>query len=192
MEINISGRKMSVGDALTEHANDKLGDIAEKYFTRSIDSSATFAKEGHLYRVDVSLHANQGIQLHSHAESDDPYAAFDTAAEKVEKQLRRYKRRLKNHHATPSRDAVVEMVRDTVLAPENEEAGPEAEGEVAEQHLIIAETKKEIPCVSVGDAAMLMDLANTNAFVFRNSKSNNMEVVYKRSDGNIGWISTDD
>lgn len=189
MEINVSGRKMNVGEALTEHASDRLDMMADKYFSRSIDSSATFSKEGHLYRVDVSLHANQGIQLQSRAENDDPYAAFDAAADKVEKQLRRYKRRLKNHHASPSRDVAVELVRDTILAPEDEETSSSVNGADEGQPIIIAETKKEIPCVSVGDAAMLMDLAESNAFVFRNIKSNDLEVVYKRQDGNIGWIS---
>lgn len=190
MDINVTGRKMNVGEALTAHVEDRLAIVSDKYFNRSIDASTTFAKEGHSYRTDISLHPNQGVNLHSRAEAEDPYAAFELAAEKVEKQLRRYKRRLKNHHNLPSREIAMEVARDFVIAPEpdNDTDGAiEPSGD--DQPIIIAESNREIPKVSVGDAAMLMDLADANAFVFRNIKGNVLEVVYRRADGNIGWIS---
>ncbi|GHF15937.1 ribosomal subunit interface protein [Kordiimonas sediminis] len=186
MEINVTGRKMNVGEALTDHIKTRLSGVADKYFSRSIDSSATVTKEGHICRVDISMHPNQGIQLHGRGEADDPYAAFDIAADKVEKQLRRYKRRLKNHHTSPSKEIAVELARENVLAPEHED---DESSDVPDQPLIIAETKKEIPSVSVGDAVMLMDLADSSAFVFRNVKGDGLEVVYRRKDGNIGWIT---
>ncbi len=186
MEINVTGRKMNVGEALTTHIETHLHGIADKYFTRSIDASTTFSKEGHIYRCDVSLHANQGINLQARGETDDPYVAFDTAAHKVEKQLRRYKRRIKNHHNTPSRDAAMALAHEMVLAPEDQEASKSTDDD---QPIIIAEEKKEIPSVSVGDAVMLMDLANANAFMFKNNRNDELEVVYRRPDGNIGWIS---
>jgi len=182
---------MNVGEALTSHAEAGLITIADKYFTRSIDATATFAKEGHLYRTDISLHANQGINMQGRAEADDPYVAFDLAAEKVEKQLRRYKRRLKNHHALPQREAEMELSSYSVIQRadgEAQENAPEGEG-AEDQPIIIAESKKAIPNVTVGDAVMLMDLADANAFMFRNKKSDMLEVVYRRTDGNIGWIS---
>ncbi len=189
MDINVTGRKMNVGEALTAHVEDRLALVSDKYFNRSIDASTTFAKEGHSYRTDISLHPNQGINLHSRAEAEDPYAAFELAAEKVEKQLRRYKRRLKNHHNSPSREVAMEMARDVVIAPEpDNDTGEPAADSVDDQPIIIAESNREIPTVSVGDAVMLMDLADSNAFVFRNIKTNALEVVYKRTDGNIGWI----
>ncbi|WP_417456286.1 ribosome hibernation-promoting factor, HPF/YfiA family [Kordiimonas sp.] len=188
MDINVTGRKMNVGAALTSHVEERLEAVAEKYFSRTIDASTTFVKEGHIYRVDISLHANQGISLQARGEADDPYVAFETATEKVEKQLRRYKRRLKNHHHAPQRDVALELARDTVIAPEPEEDNEALNG-ADDQPIIIAESKKEIPLVSVGDAVMLMDLADANAFVFRNRKSETLEVVYRRQDGNIGWIS---
>ena len=188
MDINVTGRKMNVGAALTSHAEDRLEAVAEKYFSRTIDATTTFVKEGHIYRVDISLHANQGISLQARGEADDPYVAFETATEKVEKQLRRYKRRLKNHHHAPQRDVALELARDTVIAPESEDDSETPDG-ADDQPIIIAESKKEIPLVSVGDAVMLMDLADANAFVFRNRKSETLEVVYRRQDGNIGWIS---
>lgn len=187
MDINVTGRKMNVGEALTDHVQARLELVADKYFNRSIDASTTFAKEGHSYRTDISLHPNQGVNLHSRADAEDPYAAFELAAEKVEKQLRRYKRRLKNHNNAPGREAVAEIARDVVLAPEPEDE--QVDNSEEDQPIIIAEGNREIPKVSVGDAAMLMDLADANAFMFRNSKSDAMEVVYRRADGNIGWIS---
>jgi len=189
MDINVTGRKMKVGDALTNHVEDRLTTVADKYFNRTIDATTTFAKEGHTYRSDVSLHANQGINLQSRGEADDPYAAFELAAEKVEKQLRRYKRRIKNHHRMPQRDIELELANDFTIAPEAEEKDAAPGGASEDQPIIIAENRTSIPNVSVGDAAMLMDLADTNAFVFRNSKNDALEVVYRRKDGNIGWIS---
>ncbi|WND03732.1 ribosome-associated translation inhibitor RaiA [Temperatibacter marinus] len=192
MEIRVSGKNMNVGEAFSIHIQERLNTIADKYFSRSIDAHTNVSKEGHLYRIDVSMHANQGINLQSRGEGSEPYGAFEVAAEKVEKQLRRYKRRLKNHHHNGPSEAEIERMAYTVLAPE-----PEAEDEGVneegrdDQPIIIAETHKEVPTVVVGDAVMLMDLADTNAFLFRNSKTKTLEVVYKRPDGNIGWISTD-
>ena len=189
MEINVTGRKMNVGDALTVHVEDRLSNVADKYFSRTIDANATFTKEGHTYRSHVSLHANQGINLQSRGEADDPYAAFEDAAEKVEKQLRRYKRRIKNHHKLSQREIELELAHDFTIAPENENEPEAPEGVSDDQPIIIAEDRREIPNVSVGDAVMLMDLADANAFVFRNVKNEALEVVYRRSDGNVGWIS---
>ena len=196
MEINVTGRKMNVGDALTRHVEDRLSLVVDKYFSRSIEASVTFSKENHLIRVDVSLHANQGITLQARGESDDPYNAFELAADRIEKQLRRYKRRLKNHHHVPSREIAMELAQENVLAPTPEEDDADDGGAMnghgdtgEDQPIIIAESRRQIPRVSVGDAVMLMDLADATTFMFRNTKSDLLEVVYKRPDGNIGWIS---
>lgn len=189
MEIKVTGRKINVGEALTTHIEDRLSTIAEKYFNRSIDAAVIMSKEGHLYRADCTLHAGSGIRMQSHGEASDPYGAFEAASEKMEKQLRRYKRRIKNHHNSPSRDAVQELANDIVLAPHDEEVNGEAASLDDHQPMIIAEARTEIPTLSVGDATMLMDLANATVFMFRNAKSDSLEVVYRRPDGNIGWIS---
>lgn len=195
MEIKVSGRNINVGDALTTHVEERLDQIADKYFTRSIDAQTVFNKEGHLYRADVSLHPNQGISLQSRGEAAEPYAAFEEAAERVEKQLRRYKRRLKNHHAA-NRVLEEAMAREAVVAPEPDHGEVNgANGHAADDAghddppIIIAETKRGIPKVSVGDAVMLMDLGDVPTLMFRNAKSDQLEVVYRREDGNIGWIS---
>ncbi|PCI61633.1 MAG: ribosomal subunit interface protein [Kordiimonadales bacterium] len=189
MEINVTGRKMKVGDALTLHVEDRLASVADKYFNRTIDATTRFEKEGHTYRSNVSLHANQGINLQSRGEADDPYAAFEMAAEKVEKQLRRYKRRLKSRHKMPQREASLELAQDYTLVAETDDEEVATDGAQDDQPIIIAETKTEIPNVSVGDAVMMMNLSDADAFMFRNCKNEALEVVYKRSDGNVGWIS---
>jgi len=180
---------MNVGDALTTHVQGRLGSVADKYFNRTIDATATFAKEGHTYRTHVSFHANQGINLQSRGEAEDPYAAFDMAAEKVEKQLRRYKRRIKNHHKMPQRDIAMELAHDVTIAAETDESDGTLNDKQDDQPIIIAENRTEIPNVSVGDAVMMMDLADVGVFMFRNTKNDTLEVVYRRDDGNIGWIS---
>ena len=193
MDINVTGRKMNVGEALTGHATEKLQGIADKYFTKTIAGSATFSGEGHSCRCDISLHPNQGINLHARSEATDPYAAFDSAADKVEKQLRRYKRRLKNHHNADR--SVAEMAPYAVLAGADtsregaDNLDGKDESDSLDQPMIIAENHKRIPRVTVGDAVMLMDLEDAGAFMFRNSKTDKLEVIYRRSDGNIGWLS---
>jgi len=195
MDIHVSGHKMSVGDALTEHAQGRLATISDKFFDRAIDAKSTFSKSGHLFHVDISMHPNIGVNLQARADADDPYAAFDAAADRVEKQLRRYKRRLKNHHNVASREVAVKMGRETVLLPEADEDEKDgaARGahpaEDSDQPLIIAEAETRIPTVSVSEAVMLMDFAHTDALMFTNSMTGGHEVVYRRADGNIGWIS---
>lgn len=98
MDINVTGRHIEVGDALRTHVNDKMDAIAEKYFSRVVDGSVVISKEGHLFIANCHLHAPNSVNMQSHAEAGEVYAAFDLAAEKIEKQLRRYKRRIKNHH----------------------------------------------------------------------------------------------
>lgn len=188
MQVSITGRKINVGETLTSHVENRLTNAASKYFSRSIDAAVTISKEGHAFKVDCLLHAPPGLNMRSHAEADDVYAAFDAAADKLEKQLRRYKRRIKNHHnQAERRDAAPFMAQSYVLAPEDEEA-PDENGDERLQPAIIAETQTEIPVVDVGDAVMLMDLADSPILMFHNAGNNELNVVYRRSDGNIGWI----
>jgi ribosomal subunit interface protein len=98
MEVSVTGRKIEVGDALRVHVSDKINSITGKYFSRTVDASVVIAKEGHNYKVNCHLHAPKSVNLQSQGEAGEVYAAFDLAAEKIEKQLRRYKRRIKNHH----------------------------------------------------------------------------------------------
>ena len=206
MQIKITGRRIDVGDALKGYMEDRIEAIVDKYFSRSLEASVTIGKKGPFFQVDCTLHVHQGIHLQSRAEADDAHAAFDLAADKMEKQLRRHKRRLKGRHVTGragQQEEVAMMARAYVLRPEDEDAGDESTGtddweasvngasdKVTEGNpVIIAETRTEVPKVSVGDAVMLMDLSDQPALMFRNLRDGRVNVVYRRPDGNIGWIA---
>lgn len=187
MEINVTGRNIKVGAAFSQHVRARLEQAAEKYFFRSTEASVTATKEAHLYTVVCMIHAGHGLNLQSHGEGGDVYGAFDEAADRIEKQLRRYKRRIKNHHNKGLKGRAPAPAQSYILAAEEESEPAEEEGDPA----VIAETKTEIRTLSVGDAVMHMDLSGAPAMMFRNSKSGELNVVYRRDDGNIGWIEPD-
>ena len=188
MHIAVTGKQVDVGDALRDHVEDRITAGAEKYFGNPIDAQVVFSREGHLYRVDCSVHVGAGIHVEAHATAGDAYAGFDTAAERVEKRLRRYKRRLRNHH----KSAPVEMVEASsyILSPEAEQEDQEDQEDQSDdaQPVIVAESTTDIPTVSVSEAVMRLDLANVPVFMFRNSAHGGLSVVYRREDGNFGWI----
>ncbi len=203
MQIKITGRRIDVGDALKGYIEDRIEAIVDKYFSRSLEASVTIGKKGPFFQVDCTLHVHQGIHLQSRAEADDAHAAFDLAADKMEKQLRRHKRRLKDRHVTGragQQEEVAMMAQAYVLRPEEEDGSTDLSSweasvngspdEKAEGNpVIIAETRTEVPKVSVGDAVMLMDLSDQPALMFRNLRNGRVNVVYRRPDGNIGWIA---
>lgn len=186
MHITVSGKNMDVGAALRSHAESRLGHEVEKYLDRVTDANIVFSKESHFIRTDINLNTgtHSRIIIKSKGEAGDAYVSFNDAADKIEKQLRRYKRRIKNHHK-PKMEATEEKIllaRKYVLQPE-EEAHEEKE-----QPLIIAEKNTDIETLNVSDAVMKMDLADLPALVFINKKSKRINVVYKRVDGNISWV----
>ena len=184
MEIRVSGHQMDTGSALQEHANDRLNAISEKYFSRALSSAVTFGKApAGAFACDIVLHVNQGLILKSHGQAQDAHQAFEQAADKVEKQLRRYKRRLKDRHEQTNHAAREEEAAYTVF-----DAGdPEAE-EAPDAPPVIAETRTDIPEVSVADAVMLLDLRHTTALFFKNAGTGRHNMVYRRGDGSIGWV----
>ncbi len=195
MEISVTGRHLDVGDALKAHITDRLRAAAEKYFQQAVEALVTVTKESHLFLVDCRFHIGQGISLHSHGKNDDVYAAFEMAADRAEKQLRKYKERIKSHHGFRRKNEFPALPAQAyVLAREEEPA--DSDGETGDLSLadpiIIAEAKAEIPHVSVGDAVMLMELAETQILMFRDIKNGRMSVVYHRPDGHIGWIQPAD
>src|SRR5688572_28220539 len=181
MEIRVSGHQMATGSALQEHAADRLGAISEKYFSRALSSAVTFGKApAGAFACDIVLHANQGLILKSRGQAQDARLAFDQASDKIEKQLRRYKRRLKGRHEQAQHAAAVEDAAYTIFAPD------ESEGEeVVEAPPVIAETRVDIPNVSVSDAVMMLDLRHTNALFFKNAGTGRHNMVYRRDDGSI-------
>lgn len=184
MDIRVSGHQMDTGSALQEHASDRLGAISGKYFNRALSSNVTFGKApAGAFACDIVVHVNQGLILKSHGQAQDAHLAFDQAADKVEKQLRRYKRRLKDRHEQASHAIQQEEAAYTIFAVEEPE-----EEVIADAPPIIAETRVDIPEVSVSDAVMLLDLRNTNALFFKNAGTGRHNMVYRRDDGSIGWV----
>ena len=184
MDIRVSGHQMATGSALQEHATDRLNAISEKFFSRALSSAVTFGKApARAFSCDIVLHVNQGLILKSHGQAQDAHQAFEQAADKVEKQLRRYKRRLKDRHEQTNHAAREEDAAYTVFDvgdPESEEA-PDAPP-------VIAETRTDIPEVSVADAVMMLDLRHTTALFFKNAGTGKHNMVYRRGDGSIGWV----
>lgn len=184
MDIRVSGHQIDTGSALQDHATARLSAVTEKYFNRAISSTVTFGKApANAFACDIVLHVNQGLILKSHGQAQDAHQAFEQAADKVEKQLRRYKRRLKDRHAQADHAQQQEEAAYTVFAaPEPDEE------EVADAPPVIAETRTDIPEVSVADAVMMLDLRHTNALFFKNAGTGRHNMVYRRDDGSIGWV----
>jgi ribosomal subunit interface protein len=186
MDIRVSGHQVDTGSALQEHASDRLETIVDKHFSRALSSTVTFGKApASGFAADIVLHVNHGLILKSHGQAQDAHLAFDQAAEKIEKQLRRYKRRLKDRHEQAAHAAKEEEAAYTIFASE-EAASEEEVGE--ESPPIIAETRIDVPEVSVSDAVMLLDLRHTNALFFKNAGTGRHNMVYRREDGSIGWV----
>ena len=197
MQLSITGKQTEIGEALRRHVEGSLGSILDKYFKTAIEAHVIVSKEAHLSRAEISIHIGRGIVVNARAAASEAYIAFDAAAERMAKQLRRYKRRLRDHHAKGREPAgASERAMDYVLAPmEEDEAGvAEPEGEEAElgnasgAPAVIAEMSTELPSLTVGEAAMRMDLAEAPVLLFRNRSHGELNLVYRRADGNIGWI----
>lgn len=184
MRVNVTGKQLDIGDALRSHVEDKLAAVVEKYFDRFIDAQVTIAVDGRMFRADLNVHVGTGITLQSHEEGGDAYAAFELALEKMDKRLRRYKRRARSHHDVAKTDFIDMAGQSYVLAPEEEQ---EVEPETL-QPVIVAETSMSIPTVTVGEAVMRMDLGDLPVLMFHNRATGALNVVYRRNDGNIGWI----
>jgi ribosomal subunit interface protein len=184
MDIRVSGHQMNTGSALQDHAADRLNQAIGKYFSRALSSHVTFGKAPtHAYACDIILHVTHGLILKSHGEAHDAHRAFDQAADRIDTQLRRYKRRLKDRHEQSAYAAREEEAAYTVFAPEE----PEAEVQ-SDAPLVIAETKVDIPVATVSDAVMMLDLRHTNALLFKNAGTGQHNMVYRRHDGSIGWV----
>ena len=185
MQLTVTGKHIDTSPGLRQHVEASLGAILGKYFKTAIEAHVVFSKEAHLSRAEVSVHIGRGISVNAGAVSLAPYAAFDAAAERVAKQMRRYKRRLHSHHAQPRETFEAgERAKDYILAPFDEEAEAEAE----EGPAVVAEMSTDLPRLTVSEAVMRMDLANAPVLLFRNRSHGELNLVYRRSDGNIGWI----
>ena len=187
MDIRVSGHQIDTGAALQDHASDRLNAIVEKYFSRAISSHVTFSKApGGAFACDIVTHVMQGLVLKSHGQAHDAHQALDAAAEKIETQLRRYKRRLQDRHAQTAHAMREEEAAYTIFA--SSEVEEEIEDTSGDAPLVIAETKVDVPEASVADAVMMLDLRDTNAMFFKNAGTGRHNMVYRRRDGSIGWV----
>ncbi len=193
MQLTVTGKQVDVGDALRHHIETALDAILGKYFGTAIEAHAVFAREAHLIHVELSLHIGRGIVINSGAGAADYYPAFDAAAERLAKRLRRYKRRLRDYHGKARLPVESpEVARSFVLAPFDEDLEEEAAAEAAAVDgaapVVIAEMSTEVPRLTVGEAVMRLDLADAAVLLFRNRSHGGLNLVYRRGDGNVGWI----
>jgi ribosomal subunit interface protein len=189
MDIRISGHQVETGDALRTHVSDRLQGIADKYFSRAVSADVTFGKGPHDagFTCDIVVHVMRGLVLKGRHDAQEAHPAFDGAAGKIDKQLRRYMRRLKDRHAGEAIEIAESGAYDsnanyTLFAESVDEE------EAHDAPLIVAETRVDVPDASVSDAVMMLDLRNTAALLFRNSGTGAYNMVYRRGDGTIGWV----
>lgn len=190
MDVRVSGHQVETGEALQNHVTNRISAITERYFSRSVGANVTFGRGPHDkgFTCDIVAPVTNGIVLKAYGQAPDAHVAFEGAADKIEKQLRRYVSRLRDRKGEVNGSPeLAANAGYTIFAP------PAADEEPAPEHPpIIAETRVDIPEASVGDAVMLMDLRNTGALMFRNSGTGQFNMVYRREDGTIGWVEPRD
>jgi ribosomal subunit interface protein len=186
MRYQISGRQIDIGEALQTHVKAELGEVVEKYAQRPTDAVVIFSRAAHEHVCEATIHLSTGLTAQAKGHATEIYAAFESCREKMDKQLRRYKRRLRNHHS--ARTAPVEFAGGSsyILAP-TEEPEDDDHSDLA-QPIVIAEMETKIPSITVGEAVMQLELGGQRMLVFRNEGHGGVNVVYRRDDGNIGWI----
>ncbi len=189
MQITVSGKQLDLSDALRTRVAEHLEAIAAKYFDHALEAHVTFSRARSFFTCDINMHAGRGLTLRGEGEAADANGAFDDAAEHVAKRLRRYRRRVNEHARDLANRARPEAARQYILRETGEEAGEGAEVmDHATFATVVAEVPAEISLLSVGEAVMRMDLADQPMLMFRNRSSGQLNVVYRRGDGNIGWI----
>ncbi len=184
MSVRVSGKHMEIGEAFRQRIEGHIGEAVTKYFDGGYSSQVTVEKSGSRFSADCKIHLDSGVNLHATGDANDPQAAFDGAAERLEKRLRRYKRKLKDHHSGANGNGSVEVAY-TVM-----DAVPEEDDEIAEDFAptIVAESSKALKVMSVASAVMALDMTDDPVFLFRSPGQEQLNIVYRRRDGNIGWI----
>lgn len=190
MRIQVAGRQMDVGEALRTRIEGELASGVGKYFNRATDAVVTVAKNGGSgVNVDCTVHLSSGISLQTQGHGGDAHSAFSDAMTKLETRVRRYKRRLKNHHADNKAPLPAESAASYVLAPFPDENEADVDAPADEGGpLVIAETTAPVLTMPVSMAVMQLDISDSPALLFRNAKHGGLNLVYRRADGNIGWI----
>lgn len=185
MQLSIKGKQLDVGDALRQHVAENLQDIVGKYFSSSLDAQVTFSREAHLYRADIHVHAGRGIQMNATGAATEPYVAFDEAAAKIGNRLRRQKNRIKNHHKQSHEVSPEALVAQSFVLHGEDETTHAAD----DAHpVVVAEMTTPIELLTVSEAVMRLDLGDMPALMFRNRAHGNLNMIYRRPDGHIGWV----
>ncbi|WEX09557.1 ribosome-associated translation inhibitor RaiA [Chelativorans sp. AA-79] len=184
MSLRISGKHMEIGDAFRTRIEDRIHEAVEKYFDGGSSGRVTVEKSNSRFSADCTIHLDTGAMLQATGEAQEPQLAFDMAAERIEKRLRRYKRRLKSHSIGQNGSGSFEADYRVFASFD------EGEDEVPEDYAptVVAESKMPLRSMSVASAVIELDMKDSPVFVFRNAGSNEVNIVYRRSDGNIGWI----
>jgi ribosomal subunit interface protein len=185
MSVRVTGRHMDIGDSFRTKINGQIQDAVDKYFDGGFSCQVLVEKSGSRYNADCKIHLDSGANLHAEGDANDPQVAFDSALERIEKRLRRYKRKLRDHHHGEGR-APSEVAYAVIDAPTAEIE------EVSEDYapVIVAETTKKLSTMSVANAVMALDMTDEPVLMFRKPGSEELNIVYRRTDGNIGWIDS--
>ncbi len=183
MSVRVSGKHMEIGETFRNRIEDSIHGAVGKYFDGGFSSQVTVEKSGSRYTSDCKIHLDTGIVLQATGQAQEPQSAFEASAERIEKRLRRYKRRLKDHHTGNGGDAFAEVSYKVMDAGDGEEELP-ADYAPA----IVAESSKQLRTMTVASAVMALDLTDDPVLIFKNAGTNSLSVVYRRNDGNIGWI----
>ena len=184
MSFRVSGKNLDVGDALRERINDRIAETVGKYFDGGYSGHATLAKDGFGFRTECAIHLDSKITLHAEGIAPDAYASADQAAARIEKRLRRYHRRLKDHRAERNDEPSIDAASYIIAAPEDE--GETESG--AFTPVIIAELTTALKRLSVSDAVTELDMTGAPVVVFRHAAHGGINIVYRRADGHFGWI----
>lgn len=184
MSVRVSGKHMEIGESFRLRIIEQMGLLVGKYYEGGYSSQVTVEKAGSRFSADCKLHLDTGAALQASGEANDPQACFDMAAERIEKRLRRYKRKLKDHHNGPNHVPAAEVAYSVFEAEVDEDE------EIADDYAptIVAETTKQLRTMSVASAVMALDMTDEPVLIFRSPGKAQVNIVYRRNDGNIGWI----
>ena len=185
MQVQITGKNLNVGSALTGHIEERLDQISERYFDGTMGAHVTLEKQRSAFVTECTLRLKTGLVLQAHGNAAEAMPSFEEAASHLEKQLRRYKNRLKDHHKSRAEPVANFAAQSFVIAAPDAEQDQEA---ADLNPVVIAESPASIPELSVGEAVMQLDISTSHFVVFKNARDGGINLVYRRHDGNIGWL----
>lgn len=189
MQINISARQFEISDNTRNHVKKDMQALLEKVAERPTSASITFNREANQSHCEITVHLSTGLTAHAKSKAYDVLPAFDQCSDKLAKQLRRYKRKLKNHHNERTTPVEYSTAVSSVLASSPQEDSTDEQENL--KPVIIAEMEARIPMLTVGEAVFQMELAESKMLLFRNQSHGRVNIVHMRDDGNIGWIDPD-